>query len=172
VRLGLRSGASRCCSSESGSERASASDGEDRLSGHAGAAAADVEDLAGGLIDFAERAVSAAMDPAIAAAALAFGFWRIRPFSCGNAHLHRWLPHHVFAASGSLPPGVVLPIAAAMLRRVEAYRDACRSDRRPPSDGYRFPDMTRHAEFLYGCLDGGLEQVGSPLDGGIGQAAP
>src|SRR5215831_4333967 len=48
------------------------------------------DNLVGGLIDFAERAVSAGVDPAIAAAALAFGFRRARPLASGVGRLHRW----------------------------------------------------------------------------------
>jgi hypothetical protein len=145
ARLGIRSGASR------------PSDVEDRLSGHAGAAPGDLEDLVGGLIDFAERAVSAAVDPVIAAAALAFGFWRIRPFACGNAHLHRWLAHHIFDITGYTPPGFALPIGVAMVRRLEEYRDVCRYAPGGAADDHRFVDMTRHAEFLYRCLEDDVE---------------
>jgi len=126
---------------------------EDRPVGHAGARAEDLDDLVGGLIDFAERAVRGAVDPVVAAAALAFGFLHIRPFARGNGHLHRWLVHHTFDAAGCTPPGFVLPIGTAMVRRLEAYRDVCRDAPCETADGYCFVDMTPHAEFLYGCLE-------------------
>ena len=90
--------------------------------GDGGARARDLESLVGGVIDYAERAVNGAVDPVIAAAALASGFASIRPFVTGNGHLHRWLVHHTFDAAGYMPPGFVLPISTAMVRRLEEYR--------------------------------------------------
>ena len=123
--------------------------------GDGGARARDLESLVGGVIDYAERAVNGAVDPVIAAAALASGFASIRPFVTGNGHLHRWLVHHTFDAAGYMPPGFVLPISTAMVRRLEEYRGVFRphaSSLRQPTDPYRFGDMTRHAEFLYKCV--------------------
>ena len=125
-----------------------------------GARAEDLDGLVGGVIDYAERAVCGAVDPVIAAAAAAFGFAYIRPFVTGNGHLHRWLVHHTLDASGYTLPGFVLPIGTGMVRRLEEYRGVFRpypSSRREPADTYRFGDMTRHAEFLYRCLEDSVE---------------
>ena len=46
--------------------------------------ARDLESLVGGVIDYAERAVYGAVDPVVAAAALASGFASIRPFVDGQ----------------------------------------------------------------------------------------
>ena len=119
-----------------------------------GARPQDLSRLVDGAIDYAERAVGGAVDPVMAAAALAFGFASVRPFVAANGHLHRWLVHHTFDAAGYTLPGFVLPISAAIVRRVAEYRDLVRphlSSRREPADTYRFPDMTRQAEFLYRC---------------------
>jgi hypothetical protein len=145
-RLGLRSGA---C--------AWPPDIEDRLAGHTGARAEELDGLVGGVIDYAERALCGAVDPVIAAAALAFGFGHIRPFGTGNGHLHRWLVHHALDAGGYTPPGFVVPISTAMIRRLEAYRDVSRYPQRETADAYRFADMTRQAEFLYTCLEDSVE---------------
>ena len=126
-----------------------------------GARPQDLDSLVGGVIAYAERAVCGAADPVIAAAALAFGFASIRPFVTGNGHLHRWLVHHAFDAAGYTLPGFVVPISTAMVRRVEEYRGVCGrypSSRREPADTYRFADMTRQAEFLYRCLEDGIEK--------------
>jgi len=125
-----------------------------------GARAQDLGSLVDGAIDYAERAVCGAMDPVLAAAALAFGFASFRPFVAGNGHLHRWLVHHTFDAAGYTLPGFVLPISSAIVRRVEEYRGLVRphpSSRREPADAYRFADMTRQAEFLYRCLADSIE---------------
>jgi len=151
----------RACGASSahlGLRRASSlrSDVESRPGDCAGARAEDLDSLVHGLIDFADRAVSGAVDPVIAAAALAFGFLHIRPFATANGQLHRWLVHYTLDTAGFTSPGFVLPISAAMVRRLEEYRDV--STCPEPADAYRFADMTRHAEFLYSCLEDCVER--------------
>ena len=58
----------------------------------------------------------------IAAAILAFGFVYIHPFEDGNGRIHRYLIHHVLAARGFNPPGVVFPVSAAILEQIDDYR--------------------------------------------------
>ena len=145
--LGLRSGGS-----------ASPSNGDPQFGGHAGARAEDLGSLVGGLIAFAERALSGAVDPVIVAAALAFGFWQIRPFITANGHLHRWLVHYTFDAAGYTPPGFVLPISAAIGRRRTEYRRLAECPSGETVDAFRFVQMTRPAEFLYSCLGECVEQ--------------
>jgi Fic family protein len=87
------------------------------------------------------------IDAVVAAAAIAFGFVYVHPFVDGNGRLHRWLIHHVLGAAGYSPLGVVFPISAAILRRIDEYRAVL--------DGgltIRFFDATAHAEFLYSCV--------------------
>jgi hypothetical protein len=125
-----------------------------------GARPQDLDSLVGGVIDYAERVVCGAVDPVMAAAVLAFGFAGIRPLVTGNGHLHRWLVHHTLDAAGYTLPGFVLPISTAMVRRREEYRGLSRpspASRREAADTYRFGDMTRHAEFLYRCLEDSVE---------------
>ncbi len=81
--------------------------------------------------------------------------------------------HHVLARSGFNPPGLVFPVSVAMLDRLAEYRDVLagyssrllplvdwRATRRgnikvlnETADHYRFFDATRHAEFLYRCVE-------------------
>jgi hypothetical protein len=140
-------------------------------SDNGGARPQDLDGLVGGVIDYAERAVCGVADPVMAAAALAFGLAGIRPFATGNGHLHRWLVHHTLDAAGYTLPGFVLPISTAMARRIEEYRGLVRpsaSSQREAADAYRFGDKTRHAEFLYRCLEDSIE---TDLDRGAGLAA-
>ncbi len=146
---------------------------------HISARPEDLRSLLRGLIAYDERAVAGGMDPVAAAAAVAFGFVYIHPLEDGNGRLHRWLIHHMLAAAGYNPPGVVFPISAAILRKIPAYREvlqsysgpllSCCIDWRPTErrnvevlndtvEYYRYFDATRHAEFLYECAAETIEQ--------------
>ncbi len=144
---------------------------------HVSARPQDLQSLVGGIIEYAERAISGGIDPVIAAAAIAFGFVYVHPFADGNGRLHRWLVHHALAAAGYNPPGVVFPISAAILRRLDDYTGVLESysspllpfiEWRPTPDGnvevlndtadyYRYFDATAHAEFLYACVEQTVE---------------
>jgi hypothetical protein len=139
------------------------------LPDHISAKSDDLPALVEGMVAFDDRSSGGGSDPVIAAAVLAFGFVYIHPFVDGNGRLHRWLIHHVLSRGGFNPPGVVFPISAAILRRLDLYRQVLESysrpllkviDWAPRMDGnvevrndtanfYRFFDATAHAEFLF-----------------------
>ena len=139
---------------------------------HISARAEDLPNLIDGLVALKRQALSGALDSVITAATVAFGFVYIHPFEDGNGRIHRWLIHHVLARGGFNPPGLVFPISAVILRRIEEYRKVLESyskpllnllEWRPTLDGnievlndtadfYRYFDATRHAEFLYRCV--------------------
>lgn len=138
---------------------------------HISARPEDLDSLIEGLIAF-DHGAAQALDPVIAAAALAFGFVYMHPFEDGNGRIHRYLIHHVLAERGFNPPGVVFPVSAAILEQIDDYRRVLESysDRLLPlieweptprhnvrvrgdtGDFYRYFDATPHAEFLYGCV--------------------
>jgi hypothetical protein len=144
---------------------------------HISASPEALADLLAGIIDYDRRAGGGGLPAIAAAAALAFGFVYVHPFVDGNGRLHRWLIHHVLAAAGYNPPGIVFPISAAILRRIDAYRAVLESyssallpliDWRATADGnvrvlgdtadyYRYFDATAHAEFLHGCVEQTVE---------------
>ncbi|MGH6950523.1 MAG: Fic family protein, partial [Vitreimonas sp.] len=86
--------------------------------------------------------------------------------------------HHVLCQAQYNPPGVVFPISATIYRRIEEYRDVLESyskpllayiEWKPTKDGnvdvlndtadyYRYFDATRHAEFLYECVQQTVER--------------
>ena len=136
----------------------------------------DLHDLMHGLIAFdCDR--TGELDPVIAAATLAFGFIYIHPFEDGNGRIHRYLIHHVLSARGFSPAGMVFPVSAAILDRIDDYRRVlesystrllpCVNWRPTPrmnvevlndtSDFYRFFDATPHAEFLFECVQRTIE---------------
>src|SRR5438034_2261945 len=145
---------------------------------HISARPQDVRDLLGGIIEYDGRSLTGGVDAVSAAAAIAFGFVYIHPFVDGNGRLHRWLIHHVLARGGFNPPGVVFPVSAVILRKIDVYRKVLESYSRPllslinwrptlegnvevlneTADYYRYFDATRHAEFLYGCVAETVEQ--------------
>ena len=155
----------------------------DRRSGepipeHISARAEDLSNLIDGLVAFDRLALNGGLDPVVAAATVAFGFVYIHPFEDGNGRLHRWLIHHVLARGGFNPPGIIFPISAVILRKIDAYRRVLESYSRPllslinwrptlegnvevlneTADYYRYFDATSHAEFLYGCVAETVEQ--------------
>lgn len=152
---------------------------------HISARPEDLFSLIDGLVAF-DRTAACALDPVLAAATLAFGFIYIHPFEDGNGRLHRYLMHHVLAERGFNPPGVVFPVSAAILQRIDDYRRTLESysARLLPlieweatntgnvqvlnntSDYYRFFDATPHAEFLYECVERTIE-VDLPAEAGF-----
>jgi hypothetical protein len=140
---------------------------------HISARPQDLSDLLGGIIEYDRRSLTGGIDPVIAAAAIAFGFVYIHPFVDGNGRIHRWLIHHVLAAAGYNPAGLVFPISAAILRRIDEYRTVLESYSasllplidwhgtpdhnvevlNETANYYRYFDATAHAEFLYSCVE-------------------
>ena len=154
----------------------------DRVTGapfpdHISARHEDLMSLAEGMVAF-DRDPATAIDPVLAAAALAFGFVYIHPFDDGNGRIHRYLIHHVLARRRFNPPGVVLPVSAAILNRIDDYRAVLEdySRRLMPlieweptergnvrvlndtADFYRYFDATPHAEFLFDCIRRTIEE--------------
>lgn len=135
---------------------------------HISAHPADLADLIDGLIAYADRSERGELDPIISAASIAFGFVFIHPFEDGNGRVHRWLIHHVLARRGFNPPGVIFPVSAVFLKRIDRYREVLESYSLPrllltqwettptlnvqvlndTRDLYRFFDATKQAEFL------------------------
>ena len=138
---------------------------------HISARPEDLTGLIEGMVAF-DRQVAMQLDPVVAASVLAFGFVHIHPFEDGNGRLHRYLIHHSLARRAFNPPGIVFPVSAAVLERIDDYRAALEDssqrllpvvDWEPTENGnvrvlndtgdcYRFFDATPQTEFLYGCV--------------------
>ena len=146
------------------------------LPDHISARPEDLPSLIEGIAAFDQRSIG--LDAVIAAAALAFGFVYVHPFVDGNGRIHRYLIHHVLAQRGYNPVGVVFPVSAAILERIDDYRIVLEdySKRLLPlirweptdrgnvrvlndtADYYRYFDATPHAEFLYSCVKKTIEE--------------
>jgi len=137
----------------------------------------DLRSLIDGMVAF-DHGAARNLDAVIAATILAFGFVYAHSFEDGNGRIHRYLIHHVLAQRGFNPAGVVFPISASILARIDEYRAVLEDysvrllpvvDWEPTADGnvnvlndtadfYRFFDATPHAEFLYSCVEQTVEE--------------
>lgn len=144
---------------------------------HISARPEDLRGLIDGIIDYSRRSLEGGIDPVVTAAVMAFGLVYAHPFADGNGRIHRWLVHHVLSKAGYNPPGLVFPVSAAILRRLDEYRSVLESytapllpfiDWRETADGnvevvndtadfYRFFDATAQTEFLYTCVEQTVE---------------
>ena len=132
----------------------------------------DLPALPDGLLAAERRMTASTVDPVLQATATAFGFVYIHPFQDGNGRLHRCLIHHVLAERDFTTPGMVSPVSAVMLDRIDDYRRTVQGHSRPQmpfinrqttadrnveifndtADLYRYFDCTAEAEFLYACV--------------------
>ncbi len=150
----------------------------DRQSGeplpdHISARWQDIESLMSGLLETELLLVDKSFDPVVAAAVIAFGMVNIHPFEDGNGRIHRYLIHHVLAKKKFAPQGIIFPVSAAILDRINDYRIVLESYSLPlldfidwketkdhnvevlndTLDFYRYYDITFQAEFLYECVE-------------------
>ena len=156
----------------------------DRVSGeplpdHISAKWEDIESLMEGLLDTERILIDETFDPIVAATVIAFGMVNIHPFEDGNGRIHRYLIHHVLSKKKFAPQGIIFPISAAILDRINDYRTVLESYSLPlldfiewketkdhnvevlnqTIDFYRYCDLTLHAEFLYECVDETIEKI-------------
>ncbi|MEA3363592.1 MAG: Fic family protein, partial [Thermodesulfobacteriota bacterium] len=140
---------------------------------HISARAKDLNILLSGLIETYEHLERSEFDAVLMATIIAFGFVFIHPFEDGNGRIHRYLFHHVLAEKGFIPKGLVFPVSAVILERIEEYRKTLEHFSRPrldliewrPTeknnvevlnqtiDLYRYFDATRQAEFFFECVE-------------------
>ena len=150
----------------------------DRMTGmpipvHISARAEDLESLLSGLIETYQLLGQSDYDSVLTAALIAFGFVFIHPFEDGNGRIHRYLFHHVLAEKRFVSKGLVFPVSAVILDRLDEYRQTLEYYSKPrldfiewrPTDKgnvevlnetidlYRYFDATRQAEFLFECVE-------------------
>ena len=138
-----------------------------------GARPEDISALIEGLLESHRLMTSSSIDAVIHTAVIAFGFVLIHPFEDGNGRMHRALIHHTLAERGFAQAGMIFPVSAVMLERIEEYQRTLRNFSAPlmgsieweataesnvevlneTADLYRFGDYTAIAEFLYRCVE-------------------
>jgi Fic/DOC family len=139
----------------------------------------DLETLMGGLLDAATQMEEQQFHPVLTAAKIAFGFVFIHPFADGNGRLHRYVIHHLLAKMKFTPQGIIFPVSAAILDRINDYRKVLESYSHPlldfiewkktannniavlnkTIDYYRYFDATAQAEFLFECMDYTINKI-------------
>jgi Fic family protein len=146
---------------------------------HISAKSEDLNSLMTGLLDTNDLLQKSNYDPILAASSIAFGFVFIHPFSDGNGRIHRYIIHHILAQMGYTKRGMIFPVSAAILNRIDEYQDTLEkySGQRidliewEPTpehnvkilndtiDLYRYFDLTAQSEFLYECVEETIENI-------------
>jgi Fic family protein len=156
----------------------------DRITGepipdHISAKWQDIEILINGLLETEAHLVKSEMDPVLVATAISFGFVFIHPFEDGNGRIHRYLIHHILSKMNFSQQGIIFPVSAAILDRINDYRKVLESYSIPlldiiqwdetkdhnvnvlnqTVDYYRYFDATKQAEFLYECVEDTIRHI-------------
>ena len=139
----------------------------------------DVDQLIDGLIDTYHLLDKEKFDPVLTATTIAFGFVFIHPFSDGNGRIHRYLIHHILAKLNLTYQGIIFPISASILDKIEDYRIVLESYSHPilelidwettsdhnvevlndTIDYYRYFNATKQAEFLFDCVLDTIDRI-------------
>ena len=149
------------------------------LPDHISAKAEDLPSLMKGLLDTNNSLQKSDYDPILAAATMAFGFVFIHPFSDGNGRIHRYMIHHILTQMGYTKRGMIFPVSAVILNRIDEYQEILESyssqridliEWEPTLDHkvkilnetidlYRYYDLTTQVEFLYECVEETIEKI-------------
>ncbi|MBM3857031.1 MAG: cell filamentation protein Fic [Verrucomicrobia bacterium] len=139
------------------------------------------ENISSLMVDFLEashRILKSEAHPVVIAAAIAYPFVFLHPFSDGNGRIHRFLIHYVFSSLGFAPEGVIFPVSAAMLHQPKRYDASLESfssivmpfieydlDEKggltvlnETADLYRYIDCTFIAETLFSFVEETIER--------------
>jgi len=139
----------------------------------------DIDQLINGVIEAKLQMLNASFHPVLTATLIAFGFVYIHPFVDGNGRIHRYLIHHILTRMKYTPQGIIFPVSAAILERIEDYRKVLESYSHPlldfiewkrtqdnnvevlnsTIDYYRYFDATLQAEFLFDCVDYTINKI-------------
>lgn len=139
---------------------------------HISARSSDLGNLILGLLETYRLLCDNLFNPVLTATVIAFGFVFIHPFVDGNGRIHRYLLHHILAECDFVPKGLVFPVSANILSRVDVYRRVLEQFSKPrldlikwrptddnnvevlndTADFYCYFDATHQAEFLFECV--------------------
>lgn len=129
----------------------------------------DLPELMGGLLRCHTMMAGGNIHPIIHAAVIAYGFVFLHPFEDGNGRIHRFLIHNILSLEGAVPPGLMFPVSAVMLKNPVLYDDSLESFSNPllsrityslsdtgvmrvendTKSWYRFMDLTNQVEAVF-----------------------
>lgn len=138
----------------------------------------DLQSLMDGLIDSNKRMKRGNVSPVIHAATIAYGFVFLHPFEDGNGRIHRFLIHNILSLQGLVPPGLMFPVSAVMLKNPADYDASLEAFSRPliqlidyrlddmgnmtvendTASWYQYMDMTPQSEALYEFINRTIEE--------------
>lgn len=138
----------------------------------------DLPSLMDGLIDSNKRMKRGNVSPVIHAATIAYGFVFLHPFEDGNGRIHRFLIHNILSLQGLVPPGLMFPVSAVMLKNPADYDASLEAFSRPliqlidyrlddmgnmtvendTESWYQYMDMTPQSEALYEFINRTIEE--------------
>lgn len=151
----------------------------DPIPEHISARWQDINALIAGMLNADQQMAAAGIHPVLIASMISFGFVFIHPFEDGNGRLHRYLIHHILSTTRFTPQGIIFPVSAAILERIDDYRKVLESYSQPlldfiewkqtPNnnvevlndtiDYYRYFDATKQTEFLFECVDYTINKI-------------
>lgn len=151
----------------------------DPMPDHISAKWQDLPQLIQGLLTTSAKLENDPLDPVLTSALIAFGFVFIHPFVDGNGRIHRYLIHDVLIRKKFVKRGIIFPVSAIILERLDEYREVLEAYSLPvldliawrptkdhnvevlndTADLYKYFDATRQAEFLYDCVWQTIEQT-------------
>lgn len=129
----------------------------------------DLKSLMDGMFAAHERMAVSSVHPVLHAAAIAYGFVFMHPFEDGNGRIHRFLIHNILSHQGFTPAGIMFPVSAVMLKKIDFYDASLEAFSKPlmslvdyslddqgrmtvsneTRNYYRFIDFTPQAEVLF-----------------------
>ncbi len=138
----------------------------------------DLPDLMNGLMEAHHQMKEGRIDPVIHATAIAYGFVFMHPFEDGNGRIHRFLIHNILSICGMVPPGLMFPVSATMLKNPLDYNASLEAFSKPllqlieyaldeagnmtvdnnTAHWYQYMDITAQAEALFGFISKTIEE--------------
>jgi len=120
----------------------------------------NIDNLMQGLLDSHFIMKKGGVPAIIHAAAISYGFVFIHPFEDGNGRIHRFLIHNILSTQGLVPPGLMFPVSAVMLKNQADYEDSLEAFSRPLMSFIEYNldqlgqlTVTNETAFLYQSID-------------------
>ena len=139
----------------------------------------DLDMLLDGILKADLQLEDSPLHPGLIATNIAFGFVFIHPFVDGNGRIHRYLIHHILSRMRFTPQGMIFPVSAVILEKIDDYRTVLESFSHPlldfiewkqthdnnvevindTADYYRYFNATLQAEFLFDCFEKTISKI-------------